>query len=587
MRRSSATVGILLCFAFLWATTEAFKLRIPGRKCFKNIPAMGNCLTHSNKDPPPAIETTFKLPAAAPVLSSGNGFGSGVIDLGGLKVSEISSFTKIWATHEGGPGNQGATVFEPTGIPEGFYVLGSYSQPNDKPLFGWILVAKDDSNGALKPPVDYTLVWSSQSLKIKQDGPGYVWLPTAPDGYKAVGHVVTTTPDKPSLDRIRCVRSDLTEQCETYSWIWGPGKSSDPNGFNVYEVRPSNRGTQAPGVRVGTFLAQNGGTTGPLSISCLRNTKASTAYMPNVKQIEAIIQAYSPLMYLHPNEQYLPSSVNWYFSNGALLYKKGEESKPVPIQSNGTNLPQDPNNDGAYWLDLPADEANKERVKKGDLQSSQTYIHVKPMYGGTFTDLAMWVFYPFNGPARAKVEFFNVPLGKIGEHVGDWEHLTLRVSNFNGQLWRVYFSEHSGGTWVDASELEFQSGNKPVAYSSLHGHALYPKAGLVLLGGDAIGIRNDTDKSNMVVDLGRNFEVISADYLGSEIIEPPWLNYFRAWGPKITYSVDEEIKKAVKALPGRLKSSVEKFVRSLPDEVLGEQGPTGPKVKRNWGGDEV
>ncbi|KAI4323321.1 hypothetical protein L6164_022936 [Bauhinia variegata] len=548
---------------------------------------MGNCLRLSKKKQPPAIETTFKFPAATPAWSSGNGFGSGIIDLGGLQVSEISSFNKIWATHEGGPGNQGATAFEPTGIPEGFLMLGSYCQPNNKPLFGWVLVAKDDSNGALQPPVDYALVWSSQALKIKQDSPGYVWLPTAPNGYKAVGHVVTTSPDKPSLDRIRCVRTDLTDQCETYSWIWGPGKSSDANGFNVFDLRPSNRGTQAPGVPVGTFLAQNGGTTSPLSISCLKNTKASRDSMPNLQQIEAIINAYSPVMYLHPDEQYLPSSVNWYFSNGALLYKKGEESKPVPIQPNGTNLPQDANNDGAYWLDLPADEANKERVKKGDLQISQTYIHVKPMFGGTFTDLAMWVFYPFNGPAKAKVEFFNVPLGKIGEHVGDWEHLTLRVSNFNGKLWRVYFSEHSGGTWEDASELEFQSGNKPVAYSSLNGHALYPKAGLHLQGLGGIGIRNDTDKSKLVMDLGRDFEVVSADYLGSEIIEPPWLNYFREWGPKITYSVDEEIKKVEKALPGKLKSLVEKIVKSLPNEVLGEEGPTGPKVKRNWSGDET
>ncbi|KAI9120962.1 hypothetical protein K1719_007995 [Acacia pycnantha] len=39
--------------------------------------------------------------------------------------------------------------------------------------------------------------------------------------------------------------------------------------------------------------------------------------------------------------------------------------------------------------------------------------------GGTFTDLAMWIFYPFNGPARAKVEFINVSLGKISEHMGD------------------------------------------------------------------------------------------------------------------------------------------------------------------------
>ncbi|KAK7323792.1 hypothetical protein VNO77_27284 [Canavalia gladiata] len=229
--------------------------------------------------------------------------------------------------------------------------------------------------------------------------------------------------------------------------------------------------------------------------------------MPNLQQIKALLQAYAPIMYLHPDEKYMPSSVNWLFSNGALLYKKGQESNPVPVELNGINLPQDPNNDGAYWLDLPADDDNKERVKKGDLRSANSYVHVKPMLGGTFTDIAIWVFFPFNGPARLKLEFFTIKLGKIGEHVSDGEHVTLRVSNFNGQLWQVYFSKHRKGTWVDASRLEFQYGNKPVVYSSLHGHALYPYAGLSLHGAEIdglnkIGLRNDTAKSGMIMDMG-------------------------------------------------------------------------------------
>jgi len=123
-----------------------------------------------------------------------------------------------------------------------------------------------------------------------------------------------------------------------------------------------------------------------------------------------------------------------------LLYKKGEESNPMEIDPLGSNLPQGGSNDGAYWLDLPKDKANRDRVKKGDFKNCQGYFHVKPMFGGTFTDLAMWIFYPFNGPGTLKVGLIdNISLGKIGEHIGDWEHVTLRVSNFNGELKRVYF----------------------------------------------------------------------------------------------------------------------------------------------------
>lgn len=525
--------------------------------------------------------------------STGEGFATGIIDLGsGIQVRQISSFNKVWATHEGGPDNLGATFFEPSTIPDGFHSLGFYCQPNNKPFFGWTLAAKSNNDGALKSPVDYSLVWNSESLKIKKDGNGYFWLPTPPDGYKATGIVVTTSPDKPPLDKIRCVRSDLTDQCEADAWIWGSSKTNDAGGFNAYGLRPSNRGVQAMGVQVGTFTVQDGdggsaATTS--SLACLKNTNSSnTSFMPNQNQIKSIFQAYSPLIYLHPDEKYQPSSVTWYFTNGALLYHVGEESKPVPVNSTGSNLPQGGENDGTYWLDLPVDAAEKERVKKGNLQSAEVYLHVKPMLGGTFTDIATWVFYPFNGPGTARV-IIDIPLGKIGEHIGDWEHLTLRVSNFNGELRRVYLSEHSGGTWVDAPDLEFDAGsNRAVSYASLNGHALYPKPGLVLQGSGGIGIKNDTKKSNMVVKTGLGFSVVSADYLGAGVVvEPPWLNYFRKWGPKLTYDLGEEVKKIEKALPGNLKSAFEKFVNSLPDEIFGEEGPTGPKVKRNWSGDEV
>ncbi|MCI18098.1 hypothetical protein A2U01_0039249, partial [Trifolium medium] len=90
-----------------------------------------------------------------------DGFATGIIDLGGgLLVSQISTFNKIWTTYEGGPDDLGVTFFEPTGLSEGFFMLGCYCQPNNKSLHGWILVAKDISlttNEALKKPLDYKL----------------------------------------------------------------------------------------------------------------------------------------------------------------------------------------------------------------------------------------------------------------------------------------------------------------------------------------------------------------------------------------------------------------------------------------------
>ena len=117
------------------------------------------------------------------------------------------------------------------------------------------------------------------------------------------------------------------------------------------------------------------------------------------------------------------------------------------------------------------------------------------------------------------VEFINIPLGKIGEHVGDWEHVTLRTSNLMESYGASIFRS-TGGTWVKPSELEFQNGNKAVTYSSLHGHAMYAKPCLVLQGTGSIGIRNDTAKSKKFMDTGTNSLVVAAEYLGTAINEP-------------------------------------------------------------------
>ncbi|CAL9217819.1 unnamed protein product [Arabidopsis halleri] len=141
-------------------------------------------------------------------------------------------------------------LFEPSSIPCGFSILGYYAQPNNHKLFGWVLTARDLSSNTLKPPVDYTLVGNTESLKIKQDRTGYFWQPVPPDGYQAVGLIVANSSQKPPLDKLRSVRNDLTEQCEADTWIWGT------NGVNISNLRLTTRGTQATGVSVGTFTCQ-------------------------------------------------------------------------------------------------------------------------------------------------------------------------------------------------------------------------------------------------------------------------------------------------------------------------------------------
>ncbi|CAN7007641.1 unnamed protein product [Brassica oleracea var. botrytis] len=130
----------------------------------------------------------------------------------------------------------------------------------------------------------------------------------------------------------------------------------------------------------------------------------------------------------------------------------------------------------------------------------------------------------------------------------------------------MYLSQHSKGSWIDAPEIEFQSGgNKPVAYASLNGHAMYAKPGLVLQGRDDVGIRNDTGKSEKVFDTAVRFRVVSAEYL-KEVEEPAWLNYMRHWGPKIDYGREDEIRGVEKIVVGE---SLKSMFRSASVDVVG------------------
>lgn len=122
--------------------------------------------------------------------------------------------------------------------------------------------------------------------------------------------VVTTTEDEPSVDEVRCVRADFTDECEAKETVW----SSDLGGGFSVTLRPAVRRMDARGVDCGTFLARSNATTlvetetSTLACACLKNncanytTHTSGGAMPDLDQVHAILAAYSPLVYLHQDE---------------------------------------------------------------------------------------------------------------------------------------------------------------------------------------------------------------------------------------------------------------------------------------------
>ncbi|VVA89899.1 unnamed protein product [Arabis nemorensis] len=564
------------------------------------------CLHWSNlSDLPPLKDPeTFSLPTSIPQWPPGKGFGSGRINLGKLQVIKITNLEFIWRFRSAENKNKRISFYKPKGLlPKEFHCLGHYCQSDSHPLRGYVLVARDvvDSleqgeKPALVKPIDFTLVWSSNDSleeECNKSECGYFWLPQPPEGYRSIGFVVTRSSTKPDLNEVRCVRADLTDTCENRKVIVTAVSESLGVPLFIWRTRPSDRGMWGKGVSAGTFFCRTRLVAREeLGIACLKNLDSSLQAMPNVDQIQALIQHYGPKLIFHPGEIYLPSSVPWLFNNGAVLYEKGNPNHQL-IDQNGSNLPQGGSNDKQFWIDLPCDDQQRDFVKRGNLESSKLYIHIKPALGGTFTDLVFWIFCPFNGPATLKLGLIDVSLIGIGQHVCDWEHFTLRISNFSGELYSIYFSQHSGGEWIESYDLEFVRGtNKAIVYSSKHGHASFPKAGIYLQGSTmlGIGIRNDTAISDYFVDSSSKYEIVAAEYLVGDgvavVKEPPWLQYMREWGPKVVYDSREEAERLMNRFPRTVRVSIATVLSKLPVELSGEEGPTGPKEKNNWYGDE-
>ncbi|CAA0823926.1 Plant protein of unknown function (DUF946 [Striga hermonthica] len=541
----------------------------------------------------------FSLPDPIPHWPEGTGFATSRINLGELEVCQITKFEFIWGTD----GEKGVSFYKPISIPEGFSCLGHYCQSKERPLHGFVLVAREFNtqrhslahNSYHKPPlanpIDYSLIWISDNDGDDDnfDSCGYFWLPQPPEGYKALGFVVTNKSEKPNPDEVKCVRADLTDTCEIYRPVVDVYSKFSKLPLRVWKTRPLHRGMFGRGVFVGTFYCGDcSSSRDELDIACLKNIDTNLHAMPNLDQIHALIVHYGPTVFFHPDETYLPSSVSWFFENGAVLYDKSSSVERA-IDSEGSNLPAGGTNDGAYWIDLPGDTERACFIKRGNLESAKLYVHVKPALGGTFTDIAMWVFCPFNGPGTLKIGMMNIALSKIGRHVGDWEHFTLRVSNFSSMLWAVYFSQHSGGKWVGAHDLEFLDGNKFAVYSSRNGHASFPHPGDYIQGSAklGIGVRNDVERSGYRVDSSRRYEIVAAEYLGEGVVNGPgWLDYMRKWGPTVVYDSRAELDRIIKVFPTVVRCSLQSILNKLPLELYGEDGPTGPKEKNNWVGDE-
>ncbi|KAF9258254.1 hypothetical protein L218DRAFT_948500 [Marasmius fiardii PR-910] len=241
----------------------------------------------------------------------------------------------------------------------------------------------------------------------------------------------------------------------------------------------------------------------------------------------ALAQKYAPQWRFHKDEVYFASTVEWFLANVDEVNDSGAIVNADPT----VQTVDDPANQGS-GLYLATDiDANRNGWLKGlnPLQNPSNvavYTFVAPKANGV-TDVYYWLFTPFN-------EGKDVPVvGRVGDHVGDWERLTVRT--VNGEATQVDYHAHSDtGSTVPFSEApKFDNGARPIGYIAKGSHGIWETADTHTYVNAVIFQLQDLTSDDGVYWDTRD-SLVTYNFPDTFSGSNDWLNYKGAYGNKGT-----------------------------------------------------
>lgn len=199
-----------------------------------------------------------------------------------------------------------------------------------------------------------------------------------------------------------------------------------------------------------------------LKVEAISPLDATSVAVPNNTYSDAskrqLLQTFAPRIWFAQGESYFPSSVEFTFpyvdrylnpNSGKYELKTKTTLDPITLK-----LP--------YFT--------------GDLAHAPIY--------------AFWVEKEYNNVDFVYFQFTPYDLGKnvlgteVGDHVGDWERVTVRMAKFvdNNTSYmkpvQMYYGSHAFGTTYRWDEVSKINGTHPVAYSAEGSHGMWKDAGV-------------------------------------------------------------------------------------------------------------
>lgn len=417
-------------------------------------------------------------------------------------------------------GDRDLSIWRPNPI-AGYHSLGDVAVSGYTAPGGYLV--KDDGD-LLAAPTDYVFKWNDSGSGGDRDVS--LWHPVAPQGYKCLGTITGNGYAKPSTNQMRCIKSEYVLHGKG-TFVWNDsGTGSDRDG-SIWSINASDYRGQS----VGAFIAQPNYTLGgeywAINMSALNGVQIGDVTAWHAAE-------YAPRVYLSGQEKYFPDAVEPFLANTHEETHNGRVHL-VTNQALGCDSCTDP-----AFLD-----------GKNPAEASvpvYTFIVPKPVVGPNVTDVVYFFWSPYNNGKRICIGAYIDGLGCIGgystfgNHVGDWEHMTIRF--VNGLPNKVYMSQHGWGEEFVWGHSEVQMmGNHPVVYSALGSHATYPAAARYsyrdLPNGDAL---IDYTAASIAWDTWNSLVIIPWQPAGTFTGDLEWLNFSGAWGnPKAGCGLVEDV----------------------------------------------
>ena len=186
------------------------------------------------------------------------------IKLENLLINFTTEFQRIWDSR--GSDSKPGSFWRPTPDPDllpGYFPLGDIVAPGFDNINQNCIAAvvcegdpqlQDASKGnALSRPDDFEQVWRDSGSGARSDLT--IWRPIPPDGYVALGMVCSNGRDKPLLNTVRCVRSDLVIASPINHMIWSDKGSGAKEKCSAWAIQPPTAAAGEIYFSPGTFFA--------------------------------------------------------------------------------------------------------------------------------------------------------------------------------------------------------------------------------------------------------------------------------------------------------------------------------------------